>query len=105
MPSPGITKNVTVGDSWQRLGTLVNSTYPTELREGSAIANGCYIYVSAYDVQVAYGDTAPDLNTGHLLAKGDSTTWDNAAFIRRAWFRNASAGSAGIMAVTPIFGL
>ena len=105
MSSPGITKNVTVGDDWAQLGTLMNPDYPTELREGSAIADGVFIYASAYAVQLAFGDTKPSLTTGHVLAVGGSESWNGQAFIRRMWFRNSSAGSAGVLAVTPIFSL
>ena len=106
MASPGITKNVTVGDAWQRLGAMIDPTYPTELREGSAIADGCYFCVNSYGVQVAFDDAQPNaLTFGHVIAVGDSEVWNGQAFIKRAWFKNAAAGSAGILAITPIFSL
>jgi hypothetical protein len=100
--NPGITKAITLGDAWQRLGSLYNSDYPTELHEGKAVAAGVRLSVATYPVELAFADSQPSL-TGHAIAVGDSEIWGNSAWIARAWFRNGIAGSNATLIVTPTF--
>jgi hypothetical protein len=101
--NPGVTKAISLGTPWQQLGTLYNSDYPTELKEGTSIAAGCWLYIDANDAEVCFADSLPSLSKGHVLAAGDSTIWGNAAWIKRAWLRNKTAGSVAVLVVTPTF--
>jgi hypothetical protein len=102
---PGITKTITLGDGWQRLGALYNSDYPTELKEGNTVASGVRLSVATYAAEIAYGDEIPTIAKGHVLADGHVEVYSIAAWITRAWLRNNAAGSNAVITVTPTFAL
>jgi hypothetical protein len=107
MASPGITKNASLGNDWQQLGSLYNpaTDNPKIIKDGDMIANQVWISVNTKTAEVAFSDAQPaaEVTQGHPLAALDSVTWNNQLFISRAWFRADTAGEVPVLTITPIY--
>jgi hypothetical protein len=101
---PGNTKNITLSDGWQRFATLCGSSDGDFIAsaDGTEKANQIWLSATTYAAEISFAVTMPSIN-GHPMAVGDSITFGNMEFIKRAWMRNGTAGSNSVVIVTPIY--
>ena len=88
---PGITKNVTLSNAYQKLSDLMGIS-----------SDGVFFTVITYNAEIAFADTQPSVN-GHPLAVGDILNWSSKYMVNTAWVRNGTASSNSVLIVTPLY--
>ena len=99
--SIGPTKNITLGDAYQKVATLYDADQTDKIFIGDGAANNVLISFITYAGEIAWGETQPMIS-GHPIAAGYSTSMRGLGQVKGAWVRNNAAGSNSVMVITPM---